>query len=98
MLMPGNVATPLTAFCVVVPDKVPPLGFVPIARVTATDELVTTFPPASSTLTCTDGVIVAPADVFVGCRVNTSCVAAPAVTLNTMLVAVVRPLELADNV
>jgi hypothetical protein len=98
ILKPGNVATPLAAFAVAVPDKVPLPGFVPIARVTAFVAAVTTFPCASSMLTCTDGVIAAPATTLLGCTVNTSCVAAPAVTLNALLVADVSPPALAVSV
>src|ERR1700674_724561 len=98
MLMPGNVATPATAFCVAVPDRVPPPGFVPIARVTALVAVVTTFPCASSMLTCTDGVIDAAAATLLGDTVNANCVAAPAVTLNAPLVAPVRPVALAVKV
>jgi hypothetical protein len=98
MLRPANVATPATAFCVNVPDRVPPFGFVPIATVTATVDPVTTFPPASSILTWTDGVIGAPAFVAVGCSVNASCDAAPAMILNAVLVGDVRAPEVAFNV
>jgi hypothetical protein len=49
--------------------------------------LVTTLPFASSTETATAGVMVAPALVFVGCCVKTSCVAVPGVTLKALLVA-----------
>src|ERR1700674_2868142 len=98
MLKPGKVATPLTAFCVNVPARVPPLGLVPMARVTAADDPVTTFPPASSMLAWTGGVIGAPAFVFVGCTVIASCAAAPAVILNAVLVANVRAPEVAFNV
>ena len=98
MLRPAKVATPATAFCVNVPDSVPPPGFVPMAKVTAADDPVTTFPPASSMLICTDGVIGAPAFVFVGCTVNASCEAGPAATLNVLLVAPVRTPELAFKV
>jgi hypothetical protein len=55
-------------------------------------------PPASSILTWTAGVIAAPATVFVGWTVNASCAADPAVTLNALLVAPVRPPKLAVNV
>src|ERR1700693_767899 len=98
MLRPGNVATPATAFCVAVPDKIPLPGFVPITRVTALVDDVTTLPCASSRLTCTDGVIDTAAAVFVGCTVNANCVAAPAVTLKVLLVAPVRTPEVAFNV
>ena len=90
MLKSENVATPATAVTVAVPASVPPPGFVPIATVTEFVAVVTRFPRASSMLTCTDGVIAAPAATFVGCTVKANCVAVPAVTLNALLVALVR--------
>jgi hypothetical protein len=42
-----NVATPLTALTLVVPESVPLLGFVPIAIVIDAVEVVTVLPPAS---------------------------------------------------
>jgi hypothetical protein len=62
-----NVATPFTADTVVVPLSVPPLGFVTIATVIDAEELVTTFPLASSTDTFTAGVTDEPACEFDGC-------------------------------
>src|SRR5205809_605614 len=72
MLRLAKLATPLTAVTVVVPDRVPPLGFVP--RATATDPAnpVATLPPASSAVTCTGGVIAAPAAVALGCTLKTN--------------------------
>jgi hypothetical protein len=93
-----NVATPLTADTVVVPLRDPPLGFVPIAAVTEADEVVTTFPFASSTETCTAGLMDVPATAFDGCPVKASFVAAPAVMLNALLVVPVRPLLAAAKV
>ena len=81
MLRLLKVATPATALTVSVPDRVPPPGFVPIARVTALVAVVTVFPAASCTVTATAGVIVAPDTVFDGCTVNASFAAAPAVML-----------------
>src|SRR5436189_3177994 len=65
-----KVATPLTADTVAVPDSVPPPGLVPIATVMLAEELVTVFPNASATTTCTAGVIATPAVAFVGCTVG----------------------------
>ena len=93
-----KVAVPETALTVVVPLRVPPPGFVPIARVMEALLLVTMFPPASSTCTVTAGLMFAPATAFVGCCTNTSCVAVPAVMLNALLVALVSPVEVAANV
>jgi hypothetical protein len=44
---PLKLTTPLTAFIVVVPDSVPPAGFVPRATVTTFVELGTVLPKAS---------------------------------------------------
>src|SRR2546425_11346062 len=86
MLSPANVATPLTAFSDVVPERVPPPGFVPMATVTLPPNAVAVFPSASCAVTCTAGVIAAPAMVLLGGTVNASCVAAPGVTLKAALV------------
>jgi len=51
-----NVATPLDAFAVSVPDNVPEPGLVPIATVTGALEVVTTLPYVSSTETATLGI------------------------------------------
>src|SRR5437763_14215420 len=92
MLRVENVATPATAATVVVPARAPPPGFVPIAAVTLPLNPVAVLPCASWTVTCTAGVIVAPAAVLLGCTLNTSCVAAPVVMVNG---ADVAPLRLA---
>src|SRR5882724_11279886 len=82
ILKVANVATPLRAATVVVPDSAPPSGLVPIPAITLPVNPVAVLPCASCTVTCTAGVIVAPAVVLVGCTVNTSWLAAPGVTLN----------------
>src|SRR5262245_21338682 len=97
MEMLENDATPPTAATVVVPDSVPPAGFVPIASVIGAVELVTVFPFASCTMTTTAG-IAAPAAVFVGCAVIASFAAAPGVMLNALLVAPVSPAAVALSV
>src|SRR5437667_12710263 len=81
MLRPENVATPATAATVFVPDKVPVLGFVPIATVMFPVNPVAVLPLASWAVTSTAGVIAAPAVVVLGCTENTSCVAVPAVKI-----------------
>src|SRR5207247_9927302 len=91
MLRFAKLATPLTAATVVVPARVPLAGLVPIATVMLVVALVTVLPWASWTATCTAGVIAAPATASLGCTVNTSFVAAPALMLNALLVAPVRP-------
>src|SRR5436190_1113976 len=82
MLAPGNVATPSTASTAVAPTTVPlPLSLhdaLPILPV----KPVAVFPCPSSAVTCTAGVIAAPATVLLGWTLKLSCVAAPAVMLN----------------
>src|SRR5205807_523573 len=46
-----KVATPELAATVAVPERVPPLGLVPMATVTLAEELVTVFPKLSCTVT-----------------------------------------------
>src|SRR5437879_9736068 len=91
MLNVANVATPPLAATVAVPASVPPPGFVPIATVTFPVHPVAVLLLASSAVTCTAGVIAAPADVVLGSTENTSCVAVPAVMLNAVLVALPAP-------
>src|SRR5439155_25139760 len=86
MLNPEKVATPATAATVLVPDKVPVLGFVPIATVMFPVNPVAVLPLPSWAVTWTAGVIAAPAAVLVGSTLNTSSVAVPAVILNAALV------------
>ena len=93
-----NVATPPLAVCVDVPDNVPPgPEFVPMASVTFAVEVVR-LPRLSSIRTVTDGEIEAPARVFVGCTVNFTCVAGPAVMLNVVEVSPVNPVLVAVRV
>src|SRR5437870_3781202 len=98
MLSPGSVATPATAATVVVPDSVPLPGFAPSATVTLPLNVGSVFPRPSCALTCTAGVIAAPAAVVVGCTVIASCVADPGVMVNAALVAPVTPVALAVSV
>src|SRR5713101_5262935 len=87
MLNVEKVATPPTAATVVVPASVAPGVPVPaaIATVTVPTKVGTRLPKASCALTCTGGVIVAPANVVVGCTVNANTLAAAGVTLNAAL-------------
>src|SRR3989442_109609 len=98
MLSPAKVATPATAATVLVPDKVPALGFVPIATVMFPVNPVAVLPLASWAVTSTAGVIAAPAVVVLGRTENTNCVAVPAVILNAVLVPVTGPGALAVTV
>src|SRR5438128_12129500 len=77
MLRSEKVATPLTAATVVVPERVPLAGLVPIATVMLVVAVVTVLPWASWTATCTAGVIAAPAAALLGCTVKTSFAAGP---------------------
>ena len=70
-----NAATPLMLTMGVVPDSVPDPGLVPMARAIGADEVVTTMPAASSTLTTTEGTTDSPSAVLEGCVVNTNFVA-----------------------
>src|SRR6058998_2840774 len=100
MLNVENVATPLTAVTLVVPDSVPPLGFAPIATVIDPVKPVTTFPASSSAETCTAD-IVWPAWVVCGCVVKATWVAGgggAAVMLKLALVVPVNPDALATSV
>ena len=93
-----NVATPLAAATLVVPPRVPPPGLFAIARATVPVNDVAVLPSASCAVTCTAGVIAAPAVVLDGSTVKTSCAAAPGVMVNVALVAPVSPLALAASV
>src|SRR5207247_139106 len=98
MLNPGNIATPLTAATVVVPARVPPPGFAPIATVTLPLNAVATFPCASSAVTRTAGVITAPAVASPGWTVKASAIAGPGVMLNPALATGVSPVAAAVSV
>src|SRR6266702_3882279 len=98
MLRLEKVATPLTAATVVVPETVPPAGFVPIATVTLPVNPGTVLLMASSAATSTGGATCAPAVAVVGCIVKASCVAAPGLMSNGALVAPPSPVAVADSV
>ena len=94
----AKVAMPLEALTVVVPDRVPPPGFVPIATVRDADEVVMVLPAASCTATVIDGEIDDPAETAVGCWRSASFAGAPTAMLNVELVADVRPVDVACSV
>jgi len=71
---------------------------VPIARVTLPVKPVAVLPFASRAVTSTAGVMLPPATVLVGCTVNTSVAAVPAVILKAVLVPVAGPVALAVRV
>src|SRR5512143_2141214 len=98
MLRLENVATPATAALGLVPVSTPPEGLVPIARVMLVVAVVTRFPPASRTSTCTAGVIDTPLAVFEGCTRKPSFAAGPTVMLKVFEVAAARPVAVAARV
>src|SRR4051812_38264318 len=93
-----NVATPLTATTVVVPDSVPPPGVVPMGTVMLAVELVTVLLNASCTVTCTAGETAAPAMAFVGWTVKASWAAAAGLMLTAAEVAPVSGADAAVSV
>src|SRR5207244_8423346 len=94
MLKSAKVATPATAATVLVPDKVPLLGFVPIATVMFPVNPLAVLPLASWAVTSTAGVIAAPAAVLVGCTLRTGLVCPPVGILYCVLVVACSPLPL----
>src|SRR5205809_7413762 len=91
MLRFAKLAAPLTAATVVVPERVPLAGLVPIASVMLVVAVVTVFPWASWTVTRTAGVFAAPAAALLGCTVKTSFAAAPAPIGCALLAALAAP-------
>src|SRR5439155_27108389 len=85
-----NVATPFTAATIVVPERVPLAGLVPIARVMLVVAVITVLPWASWTATCIAGVIAPPAAALLGCTVKMSLAEDRRVILIAQLVATVR--------
>ncbi len=61
-----KVATPLTAFTVVVPKSVAPIELPPSATVTVSLALMTALPKVSVIVTTTAGVIAPPATALLG--------------------------------
>src|SRR5690242_8478553 len=88
-----NVATPLTAATVAVPESAPPPGLVPIATVGRAAGRGRVLPNASCTVTCTAGEIATPAVALDGCTVKATLEAAAAVMLNADEVAPVSPAD-----
>ena len=85
MLKSPNVATPATAGFVSVPDNTPAPGLAPIPIVTLPVNAGVTLLLASWAVTCTAGVIAAPATVLPGCTVKSSLDVAPGAMLNGVL-------------
>src|SRR2546427_10686863 len=93
-----KVATPPIAASVVVPDSVPPAGFVPIATVTLLWKPVAVLPSASRAVTRTAGAMGPFAAAVLGCTVNTRWVAGPDVMGKAALGASDRPGAMAASV
>src|ERR1043165_7737894 len=93
-----NVATPLTAATVAVPDSVPPPGLVPMATVMFAVELVTVFPNASCTVTRTAGLSATPAVALGGWTEKASRFAAAGLMVNPAEVAPVSDADAAASV
>src|SRR2546429_10013209 len=79
MLRFATVGAPGTAAAVAVPESVPPPALGPSVTFTLPAKPVATLPSASWAVTCTAGVIAAPAAALVGCTPKTSALGAPAV-------------------
>ena len=94
----ANVATPPAAATLVVPPSVALPGLLPNASVTVPVKPVTVLPSPSCAVTCTAGVMAAPAVALLGCTVKTSRFAAAGATSNGVLVAPVGPVALAVRV
>src|SRR6266545_4638835 len=94
MLKVPNVATPLTALTVVVPDRTAPLAPVPlvIATVMLPVNTVSVFPNASRAVTFTAGAIALPATVLLGWTPKTRRLAGAGTIAKAALVAPANPL------
>src|SRR5256714_10932825 len=98
MLRLENVATPAAAATGPPPDSVPPPGLATIASDTWPVKPVAVLPNASRAVTCTAGVIVAPAAALDGCTVKNSALAGAGVMLKALDVAPVTPAAVAPSV
>ena len=90
-LNPLNVATPLVAVTVAVPDITAPLGLLASASVIGFTALAMMLPTESTTDTCTEVDSDTPDATADGPTLNASADAGPATTSNDTLVADVRP-------
>src|SRR2546428_523661 len=94
----AKLASPLDAATVVVPERVPALGLVPMATVMEAEELVTVLPKVSWTATWTAGLMGDPAVALVGWTVKATLEAEAGVMLKVLEVAPVRGAEAALRV
>src|SRR2546422_781069 len=86
MLRVPNVATPLIAATVVVPERTPAPGFASIARVTLPAKPVRVLPAASRAATRIAGAMVTPAAAVEGCWLKESWIAVAGEMSNSALV------------
>src|SRR5205814_1053218 len=93
-----NVATPVTAATVAVPDSVPPPGLAPIATVMLAVRSEERRVGKAWTVTCTAGAIAKPAVALVGWTVKASLDAAAGVPSNAHAVAPVSAADAAVSV
>src|SRR5215831_17389929 len=98
MLRFVNVATPPDAATDDEPESTPLDGLVAIVIVTVPPNDATALPKASCAETRIAGAIAAPAVALDGCTVKLSVAAAPALTVNGVLVVPVRAPDEADSV
>ena len=88
-----KVAIPLLALTDVVPERVPALGFVPIAMATLAELVVTSWLLASSTATVTGGAIALLTEVALGWVVKASWLAGPTIVNGLLVTTLNTPLE-----
>ncbi len=95
---PLKVTSPPTAAAVKAPERVPPAGLVPMAKVMESVAVMTWFPLASCTCTLIAGEITSVETASVGSILKTSLLASPAVMLKGADVAELKPATLAMRV
>src|SRR5512145_2930920 len=98
MLRLEKVATPATAATVVVPERVPAPGLVPIATVTLPLNEGTGLLKGSRAETSTAGVMIAPATMDDGCPVRTSWLAPAGATVTVAVWVTATPFTVAERV
>src|SRR5690348_2973380 len=98
MLRPENVAMPAAAATGPPPNSVPPDGLATIASDTWPVKPVAVLPNGSRAVTCTAGVIVAPAVALDGCTVKNKSLAGAGVMLNPVDVVPGTPVAVAPSV
>ena len=95
---PLKVTSPPTANTVKAPERVPPAGLAPMAKVMESVAVMTWFPLASCTCTLIAGEIVLVAMASLGSTLKISLLASPVVMLKGAEVAEAKPGALATRV